>query len=71
MFRIFKSRSYSRPSDKVKVTGAKKREISPRHPSVTYTAQSRCNCTDGNSISLMQGMTLRACSHRGAAGRHV
>jgi len=50
--------------DKVKVAGAKKREISSHHPSVTDMAQSRCNCSDAKSTPVIQGIMLPACQPR-------
>ena len=51
---------------KVKVTGARKRETSSRYPFCDrHSAVSlQLNYSDDKSISVIQGMTLAACSHK-------
>jgi len=50
---------------KVKVTKTKSVKSHPATPFVTDMVQSRCKCSDGKSISLVQGMTIYTCSHAG------
>jgi len=56
-------------SDKKQGHRSKRGKISTHITSVTDTAQSRCECSDGKSIFVIQGMTLHACSQARRRGQ--